>query len=187
MARKKEIKEEPQKVQIDLLGAMNGQDPKIVPVTEGEIKEKKSNPLFEIIDAIFRNKGYIMSMTEQQANQNVFMVLRRMAINYPIQANVFNNGKINALDVIKFWSDYLYCGTVPRWAYTSGASKQKKSVKEDITKNDIREYIEFYGIEKKEFEFAMRIYTDETVNDVKEFKEYMKKIKSSNGQEESDN
>ena len=187
MAKKKEINEEPQKVQIDLLGAMHGQDPKIVPVPEEEIKEKKSNPLFEIIDAIFRNRGYIMNMTEQQANQNVFMVLRRMAINYPIQANVFNNGKVNALDVIKFWSDYLYCGTVPRWAYTSGASKQKKSTKDDITKNDIKEYIEFYGIERKDFDFAMKIYTDETVNDVNGFKEYMKKITSSNGKEESDN
>ena len=188
MAKKKEnktINEE-----INLLQVMTDTDEyKITPISEEEIKEKKGNPLFEIIDAIFRNKGYIKNMTEQQANQNLFMVLRRLAINYPLQANLFNNGKVNALDVIKFWSDYLYCGTVPRWAYTSGSSsKEKKKVsKDEITKNDIKEYCEFYGIEKKSFDFAMRIFTEESVNDVKEFKAYMKQLNSNRNEEDFDN
>lgn len=183
MAKKKEniVKEE-----IDLLKVMSDKEAyKITPISEEEIKEKKSNPLFEIIDAIFMNKGYINNMTDQQTNQNLFMVLRRLAINYPLQANLFNNGKVNALDVIKFWSDYLYCGTVPRWAYTSsGASKEKKKVdKNEITKSDIKEYIEFYDIERKSFDFAMRIFTEETINDVKEFKAYMKQISNNNAQD----
>lgn len=183
---KKKIEMQATKEGIDLLRVMSDIDGyKIEPITEEEIKEKKSNPLFEIIDAIFRNKGYINNMTEQQANQNLFMVLRRLAINYPLQANIFNNGKVNALDVIKFWSDYLYCGSVPRWAYTSGStSKEKKKVnKDDITKNDIKEYCEFYEIERKSFDFAMKIFTEESVNDVKEFKAYMKKISSNNAQD----
>ena len=75
MAKKKEnktINEE-----INLLQVMADTDGyKITPISEEEIKEKKGNPLFEIIDAIFRNKGYIKNMTEQQANQNLFMALK---------------------------------------------------------------------------------------------------------------
>lgn len=187
MAKKKEIVEEKTFVQTDLLNQMMHSDPKIPEVKVEEVESKKSNPLFEIIDAIFLNRGYIYNMTEQQANQNLFMVLRRMAINYPIQSNLFNNGKVNALDVMKFWSDYLYSGTKPRWLYTTVSSKQKSSKKDDITKNDINEYLEFYDIERKDFEFAMKIYHDETVSDVKEFRDYMKRIRSINEKGESDN
>ena len=188
MARKKEnktINEE-----IDLLLVMSDADGyKITSISEEEIKEKKGNPLFEIINALFCNKGYINNMTEQQANQNLFMILRRLAINYPLQANLFNNGKVNALNVIKFWSDYLYCGNVPRWAYTPGTTskEKKKDYKNELSKNDIEEYCEFYDIEKKSFDFALKIFTEEAVNDVKEFKTYIKQLNSNINEKDSDN
>ena len=161
---------------------------KITPVSDEEIKESKSSPLFEVINAIFTSKSFINNMTRQQADQNLFMVLRRLAINYPIQANVFNHGKVNSLDVMKFWSDYLYCGKVPRWAYTSTRSKKNEyKKKEDITENDISEYIEFYCIERKSFDFAMKIFHEESISDVLEFKKYMKTIKGSNEKDNFDN
>ena len=62
---KKKIEMQATKEGIDLLRVMRDIDGyKIEPITEEEIKEKKSNPLFEIIDAIFRNKGYINNMTD---------------------------------------------------------------------------------------------------------------------------
>lgn len=182
MAKKEIIKP---KSETNLLDSMHDANvARIEPVTDMEkenVVETKKNPLFEIIDAIFRNREYIMNMTPQQANQNLFMVLRRLAINYPMQANLFNNGKVNALDVMKFWSDYLYCGSVPRWAYLSGGGdKKKKTEKDSITKNDIKEYIEFYDIDRKSFEFAMKTFREEAINEVVDFKNYMKLLSSTN-------
>ena len=143
-------------------------------------KEVKRNHLYDIISAIFTDKNYINNLTEQQANQNIFMILRRIGINNPIQANEFNNNKVNALGVIKFFSDYLYCGYTPKWIYVSGSkSKEKKKAnKNEITNKDIEEYCEYYGIDKKSFNFALKLFTEEAINDIKDFKSYMEKIKS---------
>jgi len=173
-------------VEVDLLGGLFGQESSSLQ-NECESKEKKPNMLFDIIKSLFTNKGYVANITEQQANQNIFMILRRVAINHPLQANMFNNGKVNALDVIKFLSDYLYCGRVPGWVYTSTSESTKKKKSNDITKNDIKEYLEFYDINRKDFEFAMKIYSDESLEEVKEYRDYMKKLKSKNEQEKSNN
>ena len=159
---------------------------KEAPVVE-EPEIKKNNVLFEILDAIFMNRTYIYNMTEQQASQNLFMVLRRLAINYPMQANTFNNGKVNALDVMKFWTDYLYCGKKPAWMYTKGIKATKKEAKQKLSEKDIKEYLEFYDIDRKDFEFAMKIYNEEAVKDVTDFKKMITKLKENGGEKDTDN
>ena len=76
------------------------------------------------------------------------------------------------------WNDF---------SFVFSSKEKKKSSKDEITKNDIKEYCEFYDIEKKSFDFAMRIFTEESVNDVKEFKAYMKQLNSNRNEEDFDN
>ena len=158
---------------------------KVSPVVE-ESEVKKNNVLFEILDALFTNRTYIYNMTEQQASQNLFMTLRRLAINYPLQANTFNNGKVNALDVMKFWTDYLYCGKKPAWMYVKGVKATRKENKK-LSEKDIKEYLEFYDIDRKDFEFAMKIYNEEAVKDVTDFKKMITKLKENGGEKDIDN
>ena len=88
--------------------------------------EKKPNILFDTLNALFTNKEYINNLTKETIRQNIFMINRRIAIKYPLQVQVFNNSKVNPVDVLYFWSDYLYNGKFPpRWIYTAGATKSK--------------------------------------------------------------
>ena len=134
-------------------------------MAEKEKKEKKSNPLFDLINALFTSREYVYGITAETAKQNLFMVLRRLAIKYPVEANVFNDSKVNPLDVIRFWSDYLYCGVAPKWIYTSVTSKKKS--KDDITAADIKLYKVHNDMTDAQFEDAMRFFGNELINEIK--------------------
>lgn len=138
-------------------------------------EEKKPSQLMLIMDALFRDKDYIFNLTKEMAKQNIFMVLRRIAIKYPIEANVFNDGKVNALDTIKFWSDFLYCGFTPRWIYTSGAAKSQK-LKSSVTKDQIKLYKKHYEITDKDFDDAMRFFPEQTINEITEISDFYGQI-----------
>jgi hypothetical protein len=103
-------------------------------------------------------------------------------IKYPVEANVFNDSKVNAIDVIRFWSDYLYCGYPPKWIYTSVTSKKTKS-KDEITKEDIKLYKSHFNITDKQYDDAMRFYPKELIDDVKELRDYFKKLKGGSNEE----
>ena len=138
--------------------------------------EKKSNPLFDLINSLFTNKEYVNNITMGFAKQNLFMVLRRIAIQYPLQANTFNDNKVNALDTIKFLSDFLYCGYAPKWIYTSASSKTKKK---ELGTEDVKLYKEKNDITDKDFQDAMRFFPKELINEVKELSELYAKLNSS--------
>ena len=63
--------------------------------TEQTEKPKKPFELFGIIDALFVDKEKIYNLSDETCKQYLFMVLRRLAIKYPLQANHFNDGKSN--------------------------------------------------------------------------------------------
>lgn len=140
-------------------------------------KDKKPNPLFSLINALFVSKDYVYNITEETAKQNIFMVLRRLGIKYPIEANVFNDGKVNPIDVIHFWGDYLFCGYIPDWVRTS--VKPKKINKNDITSADIKLYKTNNDITDKQFEDAMKFFPDELISEIKAERDFYKKINNS--------
>lgn len=138
-----------------------------------ETKEKKPNVLFDIINAIFINKSFIESQSNETLKQNFFMINRRMAIQYPLQAQTFNNMKVNPVDVIKFWSSYLYNGTFPpRWVYTAGAVKSKEKKEQNKTSISLamrKAYCDRYNISMKDLDTAMKMFPDEYLADMKDF------------------
>ena len=151
-------------------------------MAEKEKKEKKSNPLFDLINALFTSREYVYGITAETAKQNLFMVLRRLAIKYPVEANVFNDSKVNPLDVIRFWSDYLYCGVAPKWIYTSVTSKKKS--KDDITAADIKLYKAHNDMTDAQFVDAMRFFGKELIDEIKAERDFYKKLNSGKTNEE---
>lgn len=147
------------------------------PVVEQVEKPKKPFELFAIMDALFMDKEKIRNLSDESCKQYLFMILRRIAIKYPLQANHFNIGKCNATDVIRFWSDYLYTGSyVPSWTKVSGTKKGEKSKanKADFTKEEIKLYRKHYDISINEFDDMMRFFPNETAQEINEFKKYLK-------------
>ena len=151
----------------------------------GKTKEKKSNPLFDLINALFTNREYVYGITAETAKQNIFMVLRRLAIKYPMEANVFNDSKVNPIDVIRFFSDYLYSGVAPKWIYTS--VKAKKVSDDNITPSDIKMYKSHYDVTDAQFDDAMRFFHDELIEEIKSERDFYKKINNNRTNEEEIN
>lgn len=150
------------------------------------MEDKKTNPIFELINAIFASKEYVYEITAETARQSLFMVLRRLAIKYPVEMNVFNYSNVNALDTIRFLSDYLFCGSVPKWVRTSVKSSKKKS-KDDITKQDINLYKRVYDVTDSQFEDAMKFFPDELIAEVKDNRDFYKKLNNLKYEKEIDN
>lgn len=144
--------------------------------TEPEKVEKK-NILFDILNALFINKDIIKNLTNESARQNLFMVNRRLAIKYPAQAQLFNISNLNAKDVIMSWSDFLHCGSVPKWIYTPGASKTKSTAKNLIQQESVvRKFRSYYAIGKRDMDACIRLFPDETEEELKEFVKFEKEM-----------
>ena len=144
-------------------------------------KEKKPNALFDTLAALFNNKEYINGLTKESIKQNSFMINRRLAIMYPLQAQVFNNSKVNPVDVLHFWSDYLYNGKFPpRWIYTAGAAKSqaKKDDKKEITTAQIKAFCNRYGYSMKDINSALKCFPAEIIGEIKEFNKIAKQDES---------
>lgn len=136
---------------------------------------KKEQPMFfQIVNAFFTNRDFIYNMTTETAKQNLFMVLRRLAIKYPEQANVFNYSKVNALDTMKFWVDYLYGGSNNSWIYTAGGAKLKEKKKLDISKEDIGMYKDRYDLSNRDFEDYMKFFPEYITSEVKNYADLFK-------------
>ncbi len=143
--------------------------------------EKKPNILFDTLNALFSNKEYISSLTKESIKQNIFMINRRIAIKFPLQAQVFNNNKVNPVDVLKFWSDFLYTGSrPPGWIYTAGAvkSQAKKDAKKEISTALLKQYCSRYHISMKDMETALKFFPEETIAEVKDFETFNKQLKA---------
>ena len=109
------------------------------------------------------------------------MINRRLAIMYPLQAQVFNNSKVNPVDVLHFWSDYLYNGKFPpRWIYTAGAAKSqaKKDDKKEITAAQIKAFCNRYGYSMKDINSALKFFPAEIIEEIKEFNKIAKQDES---------
>jgi len=173
---------------IDLISVLSGTDGYKISQKPEKEQTVKSVPYFEICDAVFKgNRYYINNMTDQQAKQNIFMVLRKVAIGYPEIANAFNRQNVNAMDVIKFLSVLLPSRGFPSWYYTKTSQKKEIASKNEITKNDITVYIQHYGITRKDFESAMRIFPEETIKDVIDLRNFIKNSNSTRNEKDTDN
>lgn len=143
----------------------------------------KSDNLFTIINALFSDKEYINSLTDADLAANCFMINRRLAIKYPMQAQVFNHLKINPADVVKFWSDYLYTGgRCPGWVYTPGAAKSKSKLesKHKLTNAQIENYALKKGCNKKTVKIAIDMFGDEMIDEILDYEKFIKHLQSQN-------
>ena len=102
-----------------------------------------------------------------------------------MEANVFNDSKVNPIDVIRFFSDYLYSGVAPKWIYTSVKTKNVSG--DNITPSDIKMYKSHYDVTDAQFDDAMRFFHDELVDEIKSERDFYKKINNNRANEEEIN
>lgn len=109
-----------------------------------------NNP-FEIIKKFFSPEWGKISNRDKA--KNFFMINRTCSIQFPLQANMFNNLKIAPSEVVDWWKVFLShkYRTQPSWIWTKTLKKEEKKRKEH--KKEIIDFIkEKYQISNREIE-----------------------------------
>jgi len=97
------------------------------------------NP-FELTKIMFEKPEEYEKVSLGDKKKNFFIVQRRMAIKYPMQAHLLQHLKINEAGVIDFWQSFLrkIYNKTPFWMFTKGIKKTQKekekklNIKEDL-------------------------------------------------------
>lgn len=134
--------------------------------------------LFELTEIIFKDPAKYQDVSRGDKQKNYFMLNRRFAIQYPMQANVLQTLKINQAAVVDFWQFFLrkqYKYT-PKWMYTKGVKKsvEVKEKKQTVSNALIAEYSKYMQIDSKSLRDALEFYPTETLNELKEFEKMLK-------------
>lgn len=128
--------------------------------------------LFDLIKIIFTDPNEFGKITPGEKRKNFFMLNRRFAINFPVQANALQLLKINQSAVIDFWQNFLrkHYKYVPGWMYTEGIKKSQeiKEKKMTVTNAQITEYCKFMKLDVKTVKDALEFYPEEMTKEIKD-------------------
>ena len=137
---------------------------------------------FEVSKIIFESPAYYVELTKGDKRSNFFILQRRFAIMFPIQANLLQHIRINQEGVVDWWQRYLrikmkYTKT-PGWMYVSGVKKaeEKKEKKLNISNDTIIEYCKFYSLDPKQIKDAIKFYPEKMCLELKAFQNMQKKL-----------
>jgi hypothetical protein len=134
--------------------------------------------LFEFTKIIFERPGDYPAVTPGEKRKQFFMVNRRFAIQYPMQANALQHLKINQAGVVDFWQKFMqqYNGRTPSWMYTKGIKKAKatKETKLSVSVATINEYSKRMEIDRKSIYDAIEFYPAAMKKELKDFEKTIK-------------
>ena len=129
--------------------------------------------LFEFTKIIFENPEEYEKITPGEKRKQYFMINRRFAIQFPMQANALQHLKINQAGVVDFWQQFMrktYKRT-PGWMYTKGVkkAKQDKEKKINVSETLVNEYCRRMVLDKKSVYDALEFYPDLMLKELKQF------------------
>lgn len=84
--------------------------------------------LFDVVKTIFKSEKEWAKVGRNDKIRNFFMLNRIMSIQFPIQADQFNNIKISPKPVIDWWHSTLsrHYSRQPGWIFTKTKKKENK-------------------------------------------------------------
>jgi hypothetical protein len=125
--------------------------------------------LFDILKAFFSEKKWD-EVSKIDKSRNFFMINRMMSIFFPLQANAFNNTKIDPVPVVDFWKTTLNRSykTPPGWFFTATTKKEK--IKNFLPSENTSNFI------RNKYEISNREIAELGKYFPKEFKEFSKGI-----------
>lgn len=125
---------------------------------------------FDIIKS-FHSKNWD-KIKDRDKSRNFFMINRIMAIEYPLQAGMFNHIKIQPDRTIDWWRDNIsrIYKNSPKWIFTSTIKRDRKE-KEEFLEEVIQFIKEKYNISSREVKEIQEFYPEKFSAWVKEIKE----------------
>jgi len=143
--------------------------------TEEKVKRPKSIGPYDIVKMMFTDRDAFGKLSDITLERNYFMINRIFSIEYPLQAQFFNNVNSNLASVVKSWCVFAAMkfpfGRVPSFVYTRGAKASAELKADEFTiDKDIKvAYCMHYGISLRDFDDMMMFFTPTTYANVKQF------------------
>ena len=129
--------------------------------------------LFDLTKILFSSPHQWKSISRGDKKANHFMVNRLMSIQYPLQAQAFNQLKIDPVATMDSWQKFLgnKYNRVPHWMYTKGTKKKKeeKEKKLNIKNSTILAYTKRNNLDLKAVQDAIKYFPDESSKELKKF------------------
>lgn len=132
--------------------------------------------LFDLIKKIFDRNSKWDAIKTYDKSKNFFMINRFMSINFPMQANMFNNRHIVSSSAVDSWKDVLnrLFTKPPSWMYTKTKKKETIGSKKQPEKSTVLEWMRLNSLSKKDFESMMEIMPEETIKEILGFEKMLK-------------
>ena len=134
--------------------------------------------LFDFINVLFTNPSEYSSITPGEKRKQYFMIQRRFAIQFPLQANALQHLKINQAAVIDFWQKFMrkQYNYVPKWNYVKGVKKSQEAKEKKLTISNevIKEYCKYFQVDKKSVIDALEFFEADMIRELKDFEKILK-------------
>jgi|WetSurMetagenome_2_1015567.scaffolds.fasta_scaffold1125754_1 hypothetical protein len=129
--------------------------------------------LFELIDIMFSNPKEYANVTKGDKKKHFFLINRRMAIQFPLQAHMLQHNKINDAATVDFWQLFVskkYSKT-PYWMFVKGVKKNKeeKEKKTSIKEASIKKFATFFKYDIKTVKEAIEMFPEEMKKEINNF------------------
>jgi hypothetical protein len=125
-----------------------------------------------IVDFIFKNRNNYYKLTDEDKKKFFFIINRKFAAKYPLQADFFNSKFIDKDSALDVWYNYFNkMSNIPSWYWT----KTEKIKNNKFTNKEVelfKKYNEYFS--DKDLDFIFKYFEDEVRDELKILKKYEK-------------
>ncbi len=154
------------------MAVLFGDEP--IKVSEEIQQTKQKSDLWELMTMMFTNPQKFAKVSTYEKSKHIFMMHRSFAIKYPIQAAMLSTLKINAGEVVQYWSDNLskIYNKTPAWIFNGFKNVKKTKVVEknkfDVKDETLQYYCEKNQCSRRELNEVLEYCGEKFVNRLKE-------------------
>lgn len=132
--------------------------------------------LFDLTKKLFDRNYKWDTVKAYDKSKNFFMINRFMSINFPMQANLFNNRHIVSSSAVDSWRDVLnrLFTKPPSWMYTKTKKAEKTGSKKYPEKETVLQWMKLNSLSKKDVESAMQLSPDDFIKELLQFEKMLK-------------
>jgi len=132
--------------------------------------------LFDLTKQLFDRSSKWENVKPYEKSKNFFMVNRFMSINFPMQANLFNNRHITPSSAVDSWRDVLnrLFTKPPSWMYTKTKKFPSPGGKKQPDKETVQEWMKINKASKRDLESLMALIDEETMKEIGGFEKMLK-------------
>lgn len=130
----------------------------------------------DVIDKMFDVEEW-KSVPDVQKKKHCFMVMRIVAIKYPLQAANFSVIGMMDNHVLDFFHSYFVKTnrSKPSWTYSKSLSRKDKKITElKLDKDSVNNWANRHNMSTKDLNFLLQFFPEEVKTEVKTFEKSLK-------------